>query len=581
MPMELESTRWYIKPNLYACLCHFRDKVQERTLWIDAICIDQKTDAERNEQILLMKAIYENAFGVSVWLGRGSEETRKAMAVMEAVIASQSLSRAILNGTVLKLSDLSCLKSFTASLWWERIWVVQEACLSLHVSFYYGHDWISMKALHNFTVLWHNVMGNSSPGTLQFFLEEKDAELDMMDWLWANPLSMLMNLRSCGLNARLGKMQRMSKASGMFDDQQWSSRRQELVKGELVTKILAMCRNRRTTDPRDKIYGLLGLLPQDFVSNIHPDIKIKLSKVFQDFTITMLTYTKSLTILNQATYKPDNSLPSWVANFELSDEADGYDGDRIDNHKLYNADGGFGIPEIELDMQHLNIKGVLIDKVKEVGIYYPTGHELHIKAPSDPLSAEKKCFKQWRNMCGAKLLNWSSRSRYIAGDTLWNAYWKTLFGGITRDGSEFERDCSDSDAKEYIKWRISQVIGGVIPKIPRYSINFATTGRRLLVCEKGYLGLGPKHSMPGDLVYVVKGSQVPYILRPVKDTGQSDAFTLLGECYIHGIMHGEGVHRDSQNQSVTMLERIQLKIFGGQRPDPDNGRRIFDWITLE
>jgi hypothetical protein len=43
------------------------------------------------------------------------------------------------------------------------------------------------------------------------------------------------------------------------------------------------------------------------------------------------------------------------------------------------------------------------------------------------------------------------------------------------------------------------------------------------------------------------GAEVPYILRPRKD----QTFLFVGECYIHGIMHGE---------AMNMLENGQLNV---------------------
>jgi hypothetical protein len=45
------------------------------TLWIDAICINQASVAEKNVQVPKMRAIYSKAETVWVWLGRGSPET--------------------------------------------------------------------------------------------------------------------------------------------------------------------------------------------------------------------------------------------------------------------------------------------------------------------------------------------------------------------------------------------------------------------------------------------------------------------------------------------------------------------------
>jgi hypothetical protein len=59
--------------NCALALQYLRHKDQTRTLWIDAICIDQTNMAERNQQVRIMGDVYEMAQRVLVWLGlRGS-----------------------------------------------------------------------------------------------------------------------------------------------------------------------------------------------------------------------------------------------------------------------------------------------------------------------------------------------------------------------------------------------------------------------------------------------------------------------------------------------------------------------------
>jgi hypothetical protein len=65
----------------------------------------------------------------------------------------------------------------------------------------------------------------------------------------------------------------------------------------------------------------------------------------------------------------------------------------------------------------------------------------------------------------------------------------------------------------------------------------ALTSRRLLVTRNGYLGLGPELMKTGDLLCLVESARVPFLLRP-RDGG---GHVLVGECYAHGLMHGEGV----------------------------------------
>ena len=191
---------------------------------------------------------------------------------------------------------------------------------------------------------------------------------------------------------------------------------------ELITKILAMCRHRKSSDPRDKIYGLLSLLPQKFVSVIRPDYIMSPGEVFTNFATIMITYAKSLTILNQAPCNRDRGLPCWVPDWEISQEAAGYDSDRLDHHKFYDAGGNLDMEDIDLDIPRLKLRGVFIDARSKVGMHAATGNELHRELPSDSLSLFETFFNQWRIMCGAKVSNWSSRSLYIAGGLLYDAY---------------------------------------------------------------------------------------------------------------------------------------------------------------
>ncbi len=62
-------------------------------------------------------------------------------------------------------------------------------------------------------------------------------------------------------------------------------------------------------------------------------------------------------------------------------------------------------------------------------------------------------------------------------------------------------------------------------------------GRRLLLTSSGNIGLAPSRAAPGDLVVVLLGAPVPHVLRKRDDGG----YTLVGECYVHGIMAGEAL----------------------------------------
>ena len=72
---------------------------------------------------------------------------------------------------------------------------------------------------------------------------------------------------------------------------------------------------------------------------------------------------------------------------------------------------------------------------------------------------------------------------------------------------------------------------------------WSTSGhhRRFFVLSNGQIGMGPLVMRKGDIVAVLLGGTVPYVLRPTPD-----GYMFLGECYVHGIMYGESINQLSK-----------------------------------
>ena len=70
--MTLNGTPFGISANLEAALVRLRLPDAERTLWVDAICINQDDEAEKRREVMRMSAIYNSAKQVVVWLGEAS-----------------------------------------------------------------------------------------------------------------------------------------------------------------------------------------------------------------------------------------------------------------------------------------------------------------------------------------------------------------------------------------------------------------------------------------------------------------------------------------------------------------------------
>jgi Heterokaryon incompatibility protein (HET) len=68
-----------VTENCYQGLLHVRSRWCTMPIWVDAICINQADNSERNVQVALMKETFERAGTTFVWLGAGNERSDYAM----------------------------------------------------------------------------------------------------------------------------------------------------------------------------------------------------------------------------------------------------------------------------------------------------------------------------------------------------------------------------------------------------------------------------------------------------------------------------------------------------------------------
>jgi hypothetical protein len=125
----LDGKDFLIRRNLWSALHYlipFSRMAGWKHIWVDAICIDQDNDSERNVQVKSMDATYREAAVVSVWLGLmpGWEQYRY-----------RSLDP-------VKTFDIESFdwKDYMEDLanrpYWSRIWVIQEFLLASDVALY-------------------------------------------------------------------------------------------------------------------------------------------------------------------------------------------------------------------------------------------------------------------------------------------------------------------------------------------------------------------------------------------------------------------------------------------------------------
>jgi hypothetical protein len=71
----LGEARFSVTSNLHAALRRLRDPRHSRTLWVDAICINQSDNDEKTMQVQRMTRIYSQASGVIAWTGDSADNS--------------------------------------------------------------------------------------------------------------------------------------------------------------------------------------------------------------------------------------------------------------------------------------------------------------------------------------------------------------------------------------------------------------------------------------------------------------------------------------------------------------------------
>lgn len=130
-----------ITDNLAQALKRLRRLEEVRTIWIDAVCINQNDPIERGQQVQIMGQIYSNASRVLVWLGDCNERWE---VLTQTYLFQNDFGSSIYHGhnqlienNPLDMVDdwrirdlVAAIKGAKYGYWWERAWIVQEFALA-------------------------------------------------------------------------------------------------------------------------------------------------------------------------------------------------------------------------------------------------------------------------------------------------------------------------------------------------------------------------------------------------------------------------------------------------------------------
>ena len=479
------SSTLAITSNCESALKRLRRRDTSRTLWIDAVCIDQTNLQERSDQVQLMWAIYAQANKALVYVGDDSSDSAIAMDFIAAdykTLTSTHESRPSIGldsgGPI--TSQQKAIENMLRRPWFERVWVLQEVHFASEVEVLCGDRSVPWEAL---------VLTATYLNTTLKELRE------------ASAIEKIPNI------IHVREKPKADESPGLLQR-------------------LLDTRHCKSTDPRDKIYALLNMVTEP--SEVFADYTRSKEDVYKWLARFMIDRDCCLDVLSGVQGKPVKGLPSWVPDWSqppVSDVLGRPGGWR----KRFNANNNHSsLATFTADSSIITVAGKAVDMVCAIS------EEYRLDNPDS-----RSTLQTWDQE--AKILD-----SYPTVQPISVAFLETLMAFPRSKHYETPHTAVKMFSQSWrLRWldkvpppdvAYTSSLAAKEAHIFNEMVIKACNGHRFFRTQKGYMGLGPKDIRNGDTVSVLLGGQVSFILRKLDDT-----YMLIGESYVHGIMNGEAV----------------------------------------
>ncbi|KAI0529986.1 heterokaryon incompatibility protein-domain-containing protein [Xylaria digitata] len=503
---------------LFGALSQFRLADRQRTLWADAICINQTHLAEKDEaRVLLHLPEWVQETRALLPPPLAAFDAPNAMLQFQKLLAD-ALQRRREGKSNLYDHDWKPLVTLVAWPWFRRKWIVQEVVLAREAVLCIGHARLSWTEL----ALLAYTMSTFELVTVAGRQQPMDAY-----WVFAMP---------------------MNNITFILEISQYRQHA-TLMDGIMATNHF-LC-----TVEHDHIYALLGLQFKNI--SIKADYEIPAAESFVRFAKGILLEGRSLKVLGLAPYKsllrvPDTErlpLPSWVPDLRYNQHIATLVSFSVLKQRFHA--GGRGKPIISLSENGLvlHARGRIIDTVTAlpltwVDVLQPDhpearsnidilelGTKGHVNAPPN----------KWLLDC----YNLAVRNITRPEAELMSAFAHTMVCNMNSREGLAEPGILNSFS-EYLASLPGNVATPDKERAPNphfmpicTAVTQAAGGRAFCITEQQC-----------DRICILTGGETPYMIRPT----EYGRYRLIGEAYVDGVMDGEALG-DAKYQD----EEIQIE----------------------
>lgn len=514
-------------------------------LWADAICINQADGREKALQIRLIRRIFGRAERVVGWLGveyDGSHEAIETLLRIRRGAAGDEGAAAATAGWWGSVPDdgEAVWKHIDALLrrpWFERAWVVQEVVLASRVVLMCGtRDEVGWEEFFEGLVACERVLDRGASGGGGGAARSGLAKL----LPHAVPASALGLARH-----RMGSKQQGNPEAGLLE-------------------LLELFAHTQATREVDKLFAMLGLAADTASEVFNPDYDSPLEEVVRRYAAAFVANGQTMELLYRAGVTKMYPFCSWIPRWTSGEfprtistwAAIGGEfqaGQRVPPAAAVLKTGCLRVRGFASDtIQHVSqipmaggwalcgsALAAFAEQLKYYADRYPTGEtpeDLLVRLPIgnaslphlETITDRLRSYRDVARAIGTS--EGAEEGTVTASPAAWPANLHSIVlgfvggAGNARDGTNVPQyrtvdGATRSAMSDY--WRTATAFA-------------ARLGGAAFCGTKGrHVGLVPALALPGDRICLLHGGKVPFVLRPL----HGGVYRLIGEAYIHGIMH--------------------------------------------
>jgi hypothetical protein len=561
----LDNQQFKVTSTVWNILRRRSSMFASRLIWIDSICINQYDNKEKGNQVRMMGEIYEKASRVVVCLGNIPNAWLGITLLHELVIMSGTASKSFLAEHILSFlattdideylrARLTSLLDLLHHPWFERIWIAQEVVAARSITVLYG----------NHEIIWDYLML-----LMDIYSDPEISEIHA-GFQYSGQEFVLRPLPSSPAKAR---------ALANFQKAFREGQRAPL---NVTLRVFSAS---QSTCPRDKIFALLGFAEHSPGIFQLVDYDKNLSDVLYDVAKYLYLNEGCLQeVLHFAGIGWDGAepgCPSWVPNWTISRQPATLAHSPFDVSAYYRAATQL-TPQISIqpEARVLKSKGQQLDYIKVLSSVMKDPAPDRLTLPLEGVEDLTFWFRDTQ-----ALLAENCTAQYLpTQQPITEAFWRTLIG----DSIHSSRPAPSNFGEKFTKYLslmknlhdLKAKHGSDLLRVKRemsepafYKQYFGTLeelmafmrdvwnasflvgqsgfSRAFCITASGYIGLVPEYTATGDIICLIYGSEVPFVLRSMSGEHEGD-YQLVGECYVHGIMDGEALEL-SKAEDFTIL----------------------------